>query len=258
MMSLLRISLGTACMVATALASAAGQTSTSYAIPRDTLNAGVANMRSASFNLASSVGDAIAGGTITSVSFQLNSGFRATVNVSPTVLNLLSVVSRKIHGATPFSLTIAHGEPLSGNITIEPRVIGSGHTLVFHFDSAVTSVAAAATALDTLMNSAGNASAAVVNSDVVVTLNNVADKKRLTVTVAGINGSGTAHASMGFLLGDVNNTRSVDQSDVSAVKSKTGQAATTLNFQFDVNTSGAINAADIATVKARSGSTLSP
>lgn len=240
------------------LAVAAGQTSTNFTMQKDTVNAGVANMSSANFNLSSSLGDAVAGGAITSVGFQLSSGFRATVNVSPAVLNLLSVVSRKIHGTTPFSLTIAHGEPLNGNITVEPRVIGSGHTLVFHFDSAVTSVNAVATALDSMMNSAGTATAAAVNGDAVVTLTNVADNKRLTVALAGINGPGTGQASMGFLIGDVNNTRSVNSGDVGGVKLRSGQAATALNFQFDINVSGTINASDIATVKARSDTPLTP
>ena len=256
MTNLKSFALGCACIAMSTLTFAAGQTSANFAIPRDTINAGVANMSSANFSLASSVGDAVAGGAISSVSFRLSSGFQATVNVSPAVLNLLSVVSSKIHGTTPFSLNIDFGQPLNGNITIEPRVIGPGHTLVFHFDSTVTSVTAAATALDTLMNSVGNATASVVNGDVVVTLNNVADNKRLTVTIAGINGAGTAHASMGFLVGDVNNTRTVTPGDVSGVKAQSGQTVTTLNFQFDVNVSGAINAADIATVKARSGAVL--
>ena len=256
MTNLKSFALGCACIAMSTLTFAAGQTSANFAIPRDTINAGVANMSSANFSLASSVGDAVAGGAISSVSFRLSSGFQATVNVSPAVLNLLSVVSSKIHGTTPFSLNIDFGQPLNGNITVEPRVIGSGHTLVFHFDSAVTSVTAAATALDTFFNSAGSATAAVLNGDVVVTLSNVADNKRLTLTVAGINGSGTASASMGFLVGDVNNTRSVNSSDISGVKVRSGQATTATNFLYDVNATGAINSSDISAVKARSGVVL--
>ena len=256
MTNLKSFALGCACIAMSTLTFAAGQTSANFAIPRDTINAGVANMSSANFSLASSVGDAVAGGTIASVSFRLSSGFQATVNVSPAVLNLLSVVSSKIHGTTPFSLNIDFGQPLNGNITVEPRMIGSGHTLVFRFDSAVTSVTTAATALDTFFNSAGSATAAVLNGDVVVTLSNVADNKRLTLTVAGINGSGTASASMGFLVGDVNNTRSVNSSDISGVKARSGQATTATNFLYDVNATGAINSSDISAVKARSGLVL--
>ena len=234
---------------------AAGQISTNFAIPRDVVNNGVADMSSTNFRLSSSVGDAVATGPITSVSFKLSNGFRAVVNASPGVLNLLSLVSRKIHGATPFDLTIDKGQPLTGNITVEPRAIGAGHTLVFHFDSPVSSVGAA-TALDSLMNTAGTATATVLNGDVVATLTNVTDNKRLTLTLNGLNGSATAMASMGFLVGDVNNTRSVNSSDISGVKARSGQSTNTSNFMFDVNASGAINSSDISAVKARSGLVL--
>ena len=236
---------------------AAGQISTNYAIPRDVINNGVADMSSTNFKLSSSVGDAVTTGSITSVSFKLSNGFRGTVNASPGVLNLLTVVSRKMHGATPFNLTIDKGQPLTGNITVEPRAIGAGHTLVFHFDSPVSSVGAA-TALDSLMNTVGTASATVVSGDVVVTLTNVADNKRLTLTLNGLNGSATAMASMGFLVGDVNNSRSVNSSDISGVKARSGQTTDGTNFRFDLNASGSINSSDISAVKARSGLVLVP
>ena len=236
---------------------AAGQISTNFAIPRDVINNGVADMSSTNFKLSSSVGDAVATGSITSVSFKLSNGFRETVNASAGVLNLLSLVSRKMHGATPFDLTIDSSQPLTGNISVEPRTIGGGHTLVFHFDSPVSSVGAA-TALDSLMNSAGYASAAVVSGDVVVNLTSVADNKRLTLTLTGLNGSSTSVASMGFLVGDVNNSRSVNSSDISGVKARSGQTTDGTNFRFDINASGSINSSDISAVKARSGLVLVP
>ena len=257
MTHLTKLAFGYACLLVSVLASAAGQTSANYAIPKDTINAGTADMSSANFKLSSSVGDAVATGAISSVSFQLSSGFRAQLNASPAVLNLLTVVSRKIHGATPFEITIDHTLPISGLITVEPRTIGSGHTLVFRFDNTVTSIGAA-TALDAMMNTTGNISALPSGNDAIVTLTNVADNKRLTVTLTGINGSTTASASMGFLVGDVNNTRSVNLSDISGVKARSGQTTTALNFQFDLNATGAINSSDISAVKARSGLTLPP
>ena len=62
--------------------------------------------------------------------------------------------------------------------------------------------------------------------------------------------------SLGFLIGDVNNTRSVNSSDISGVKARSGQGTTIGNFRFDVNATGAINSSDISAVKARSGVTL--
>ena len=255
MMNLTKLSLGCACLVASTLASAAGQISTNFAIPKDTINAGVADMSSTNFRLSSSVGDAVATGPITSVSFKLSNGFRGTVNASPGVLNLLSLVSRKIHGATPFNLTIDKGQPLNGNITVEPRAIGAGHTLVFHFDSPVSSVGTA-TALDSVMNAAGIATATVMNGDVVVTLTNVADNKRLTLTLNGLNGSSTAMASMGFLVGDVTNSHAVTAADISAVKANQGKPLGTYTYLFDLNVDGMISPSDVSAVKARAGLVL--
>lgn len=240
---------GIAGFVFSTLSWAAGQTSTNYAIPRDTINNGTADMASASYRLSASVGDAVATGTITSLSFRLSNGFRAEINASPAVLNLLSVVSQKIHGATTYKLTIDHNQVITGPVTVEPRAIGTGHSLVFHFDNTVTSVGAA-TALNNLIT-VGTATAAVVGGDVVVTLTNVADNKRLTVTINGLNGSGTAAASMGFLVGDVNNDRVVSSKDVSAVKARAGQATNNANFVFDLNATGVVTASDVAAVKAR-------
>lgn len=255
MKNLKTIAVTGACLVASTFALAAGQSSTNFTMQRDVINAGVANMSSTNFVAYSSVGDAVAGGRITSVSFQLSSGFRGQIDAPPALLNLLSVVSRKIHGSTPFEVIIDRSQPIGGNITVEPRVIGLGHTLVFRFDNAVTSVGAA-TALDALMGVAGTATVTASGNDAIVTLTSVTDNKRLTVTVTGINGSVTASAPVGFLVGDVNNTRSVTASDVSGVKARSGQITTSLNFRFDVNATGAINASDISAVKARSGMTL--
>ncbi len=251
-----KFAIGVVGLAAHALAIAAGQTSTSYAIPRDSLNASVGNVSSASYRMSLAVGDSVATTPITSVSYRVgNTVIEHVTNPTAVMLNLLTVVSRKLHGATPFNLTIDATQPLTGTVTVEPRTIGAGHTLVFHFDRAITSVTAA-TALDSLMSSAGTAIAAVVGGDVEVTLTNVTDNKRLTVTLSGLNGTGSVATSIGFLVGDVNNTRSVTAADISGVKARSGQTTTALNFQFDLNASGAVSASDISAVKARSGLAL--
>ena len=105
----------------------------------------------------------------------------------------------------------------------------------------------------------GSASVNNVGNDVVVTMTGIPDNKRVTVTLTNVNGVATTFpVSLGFLVGDVNNTRSVTASDVSGVKARSGQTTTGANFKFDVNATGAINAADISAVKARSGLTLPP
>jgi hypothetical protein len=231
---------------------AAGQSSPNFVMQRDVLNASGGEMISAGYRMLASIGEAVASGPITSVGFRLNSGFLGAVGVSPAVLNLLSVVSRKFHGATPFSIAIDKDAPLNGRITIEPRAIGSGHTLVFHFDSPVTT-AGAATALDALGAAASTATVSTLGGDVIVTLADVADGKRLTLTLTGLNGSGTALASMGFLQGDVNGSRAVNAADIAAVKTNSGRPLTQQTFVFDLNADGSISAADISRVKSRSG-----
>lgn len=245
-----------ACLIFCTAASAGGQASAHFVIPFDALNNGVAEMNSTNFQLAGSIGDAVAGGTIGSVSFQLRNGFRGQLAVSQAVLNLLTVVSRKMHGATPFELIIAHTQPLTGSITVEPRAIGSGHTLVFHFDGPVNSLGAT-TALDAALNTAGSTSSVKSGNDVIVTLTNVDDNKRLTITLNGINGSGNAAASIGFLVGDVNSSRSVNAADVSAIKARQGKPVNSdASAVFDVNADGLINAADLNAARARSGKVI--
>ena len=245
-----------ATLAASTLATAAGQSSANFIMKADAINNGVGDMTSTNFQLSSSLGDAAMTGTITSVSFRLSNGFRATVNATPAVLNLLSVISRKIHGATPFDLTIDKGQPLSGSITVEPRTNGSGHTLVFQFDGVVNSVTAVS-ALDQALNSAATATFALApaSQDVVVTLTNVSDNKRLTITLNGVNGSVTpVMASMGFLVGDVTSSRSVNAADISAVKANVGKSPLdNTTFKFDLNANGSITQSDVSAVKARSG-----
>ena len=184
----------------------------------------------------------------------------ATVNVTPLpVLALAAVVSRKTHGAAgDFGFGINAATLIGGLVDVEPRTIGSGHTIVFSFNNAITAAGSVAV-VDALGAAVGAATSTSAGNDVVVTLTSIADNKRVTVTLTNVNGVVTPFsASLGFLVGDVNNTRSVNSSDISSVKARSGQATTALNFKFDVNATGAVNSSDISAVKARSGLTLSP
>ncbi len=71
------------------------------------------------------------------------------------------------------------------------------------------------------------------------------------MSAIGVNGALNVSRAMGFLLGDVNNDRSVSEADVSAVKARTGQVTDTSNFRMDLNASGIVTAADISAVKTR-------
>ena len=160
--------------------------------------------------------------------------------------------SRKTHGAAgDFNLTIDPTQPITGAVTVEPRLIGAGHTIVFQFPGPVTSTGTAS------VSPVGSATATFVNNEVQVSLTNVPDNQRVKVTLVNVNGSmNPPPVSVGFLVGDVNNSRSVNSSDVSGVKARSGQATTTANFKFDLNASGAINSSDLSAVKARSGLAL--
>ena len=166
--------------------------------------------------------------------------------------------SRKIHGAAGAQFfTINANATIYGAISIEPRGSGSaGHTIVFYFNGAVTSVGAV-TAKDANGIDVGTVSINRVGNSVEVNLLGVPDNKRITISLPGVNGSAAVfQTSLGFLVGDFNNTGSVNASDINAVKARVGQTTTAANFRFDVNASGLIDGADISAVKARSGLVL--
>ncbi|MEQ1515274.1 MAG: dockerin type I domain-containing protein [Usitatibacteraceae bacterium] len=178
-----------------------------------------------------------------------------TVGAPP--VNLLAVHSRKVHGtAGTFDLPIDTTQPISAAVAVEPRLIGSGHTIVFQFDGAINA-AGTASAVDGSGAALPSVTVQASGNNVIVTMPNVPDRSRATVTLVGVNGNASAvSASLGFLAGDVNSSRSVNSSDISALKSRSGQTVDALSFKFDVNASGAINSSDISAAKSRSGLTL--
>jgi Dockerin type I domain/Regulator of chromosome condensation (RCC1) repeat len=174
---------------------------------------------------------------------------------TPPPIALTGVVSRKDHGlAGTFDLPIDTSVAIGGAVTVESRIIGAEHRIVFAFSATVTVQGNV-----TLVNSAGQSVPANLGfsaNEVIVSLPSVPDNSRVFITLTGVNGSVGGAAAIGFLVGDANNTRSVNSSDISAVKARSGQTTTASNFKFDVNASGAINSSDISAVKARSGLTL--
>ena len=177
-----------------------------------------------------------------------------TITIAGEIIAFNGVVSRKIHGAAgTFDVVIDPATPIGGVIDVEPRAIGAGHLLVFQFDNGIFG-----TAGFTVRDAAGQDVGAIENPAIVgntieLTLTGIPNNKRVTVTLNGINGTTTASASIGFLVGDANNTRSVNSADIGGVKARSGQAVDSSNFRYDSNASGAINASDIAAVKANLG-----
>ena len=176
--------------------------------------------------------------------------FSSPAFVTPGLPKLLAVVSRKNHGtAGIFDLPILVGGPES----VEPRVIGSGHQIVFRFDTPINST-------DSPIATSGPATAQINGTtEVVVTLTGVNDAQRVTITLPNVNASGVgASVSLGFLVGDVNQSRVVNAADASAVKARAGQPAVAGNFFYDLNASGVVTAADVSAVKSRLGRPLLP
>jgi hypothetical protein len=183
-----------------------------------------------------------------------------TVMVTPSAtapLALIAVQSRKTHAAAgTFDLAVDTVPVITGAVTVESRAIGAGHSIVFLFNKTITATGTAS-AVDTMAATIGSASATMAGNEVVVALTGVPDNRRATVSLDGVNGEvNNFPVSVGFLVGDVNNTRSVNASDISGVKARSGQTTSAANFKFDLNASGGINATDISAVKARSGLVL--
>jgi hypothetical protein len=182
-----------------------------------------------------------------------------TVTVAPSAaitLSLNSVKSRKTHGTNQVhEIDVDPSVPQAGAITVEPRNTGAAHQLVFQFNAAVSSVTNV-TAIDEANNSIAIADQSMSGNELRVTLLGALDKKRVKISLTGVNGALDASASIGFLLGDVGMVREVTQAAASAIKSRTGQAASLDNFIYDINLSGTITAADVVAVRRRVGNKL--
>jgi Tol biopolymer transport system component len=154
------------------------------------------------------------------------------------VPGLAGSASRKVHGAAgTFDLPLS-----SVTTTTEPRA-GQAHTVVFTFDTVVTAGAAAVTE--------GTASAGTPTFDgyeMIVPLTGVANAQYVTVSASGVKSSlgGNANVAtrIGFLLGDVNQNRTVTVSDLGQVNAQIAQVVGPGNYLKDVNASGTLTVAD--------------
>ena len=108
----------------------------------------------------------------------------------------------------------------------------------------------------------GNVSSYNVTGNVVtINLTGVSNAQRLAVTLKDVcNGtiSGDVMIPMGLLQGDTGGNGTVNSSDVSQTKLRSGQAVIEYNFRSDVTANGSINAGDVSVVKLKSGTALPP
>lgn len=166
---------------------------------------------------------------------------------------LTAVQSRKAHGSPPtdYNLPVDTTQDIGDAVTVEPRAIGPGHKIVFQFDGPVT-VVGTPMAIDESGSPVGALSVSPLNgNDVVVTLAGVPDNKRIKIVLPTVNGGADAVVSLGFLLGDVDNSRTISSADVQQVKARSGQGVDAGNFRFDLNATGVIGAADVVAAKSR-------
>lgn len=183
-------------------------------------------------------------------------GFSSSpVSVTPfsPSLTLAAVKSRKAHGAVgTFDLPIDDTKPIGGAVTNEPRQIGAGHQVVFQFDGPAV-MPGSATAVDVNGNPIGTASATSAGNEVTVTLAGIPDASRVTVSLTGVNIGTSASASLGFLVGDVDETRQVTSNDILGTKARSGQAVNSSNYLFDIDASGSVTSNDVNLIKNRAG-----
>ncbi len=176
--------------------------------------------------------------------------FNAAFSLSGTVAAapvLQGAVSRKAHGAAgTFDLPLSN---VPTNPTTEPRT-GPTQTLVFTFDKPITGATAA------LSEGAATLAAPTFSGNsVTVALGNVANQQYVTVTLNNVTSSdggtgGTGSVRVGFLLGDVNQSRAVSVADLGLVNAQLSQTVTAANYLKDVNASGTLTVADKGIVNA--------
>jgi hypothetical protein len=217
----------------------AQSSSANYKLPISLLNSGVDTVTSTNFKLSSSLGDPFFTGPSTSTNYHMAHGlWISTAGPAPV---LVSAVSRRHHGAAgDFDLPLA-SNPL--NPTTEPRQ-GPAQAIVFTFDKPITGAVAAITE-----GAAVTAAPTFSGNTVVVGLTSVTDQQYVTVSLTAVASSdggsgGTGAARVGFLMGDVNQSRVVTVGDLGLVNAQLAQPVTAANYLKDVNASGTLTLAD--------------
>jgi hypothetical protein len=150
----------------------------------------------------------------------------------------------------------------TGTPTVEPRVSGGNHTIVFTFANQLSSVGSASVTGGTAQVSSAGIDPAN-SSRYIVNLTNAPDGQRLTISLSNVsdvagNQSSKVPLVMDVLAGDLNGDTSVNIGDTLQTRSRVGQTADATNFRFDVNRDGTINAGDAIFVRGRAGSSITP
>jgi VCBS repeat protein/FG-GAP repeat protein len=178
-------------------------------------------------------------------------GSKVSIRLGGCFPGLTDAVSRKTHNATPFDINL----PLTGQAGVECRTGGTGgdHSLVFTFTTNITSGGAAVTS-----GTGTTGSILIAGNTMRVPLTGVTDQQQLTVTLNNVTDASSnvmppTAVRMIFLLGDTNGNKTVNSTDVSQTKSRSGQVLDATNFRSDTNVNGIITATDVSQVKVNSG-----
>jgi hypothetical protein len=167
--------------------------------------------------------------------------FKATLDVGGTP-TLVSAASRKAHVlAGDFNLALGL-TPL--NPTTEPRT-GPSQTIVMSFNKPILS----ADNPTVSEGSATFASKSYSGNDVILNFTGVANMQYVTVNLANVASTdggvgGTGSVRIGYLLGDVNQSRQVTVGDVGTVNAAILQTVSNANFLLDINVDGRLTVAD--------------
>ncbi len=176
----------------------------------------------------------------------------AAVNAAST-LSLTSAASVKTQGSQSFALPL----PLTGQPGVESRNTSGRHTLVFTFSDNVVSGSASVTAGVGRVQGSPTFS----GNTMTVNLTRVTDVQKITVTLTNVmSASGqtipSVSVSMNVLAGDVDASKTVDQTDQNLTRGQVGMPITTSNYREDVHTDGAINSKDVREVREDLGHSL--
>ncbi len=169
-------------------------------------------------------------------------------------LQVTSAVSRKTHGsAGDFDIDL----PLTGEPGIECRSSGGNHTLIVTFSN--TTVSGNANVTSGTGSVAGTPTFA--GNTMTVQLTGVTDVQKITVALTNVKDSFSqtlpdTALSMNVLKGDSTGNKTVNSSDVAAVRSRAGQSINGTNFREDVTADGSISSTDIALIKSLAGNAL--
>jgi hypothetical protein len=148
-------------------------------------------------------------------------------------------------GAGTFDLPLTFLTPpaINHNPTTEPR-IGPAHTIAFTFDKPVTSGNV------TVTEGVATVGAPTFSgNEMRVGLTGVTNVQYVTISVSNVASSdggtgGVGAARIGFLLGDVNQTRVVTVADLGLVNAQLAQVVTAANYPKDINATGTLTVAD--------------